>query len=93
VFSVADRGTGVPPSERERIFEPFYRRSGSPDVGGTGLGLSIARGIVEAQGGRLDLDERPGGGSVFSLRVPAIATADLQRSTELLAGERKSSSS
>jgi two-component system sensor histidine kinase KdpD len=92
VFSVADRGAGVPTTERERIFEPFYRRSGSPDVGGTGLGLSIARGIAEAQGGRLDLDDRPGGGSVFSLRVPGIATADLQRTTELLAGERESSS-
>jgi two-component system, OmpR family, sensor histidine kinase KdpD len=92
VFGVADRGAGVPATEHERIFEPFYRRSGSPDVGGTGLGLSIARGIAAAQGGRLDLDDRAGGGSVFSLRVPGIATADLQRPTELLAGERESSS-
>jgi two-component system, OmpR family, sensor histidine kinase KdpD len=92
VFSVADRGAGVPTTERERVFEPFYRRSGSPDVGGTGLGLSIARGIAAAQSGRLDLDDREGGGSVFSLRVPGIATADLQRPTEPLAGERESSS-
>ena len=92
VFSVADRGAGVPMPERERIFEPFYRRSGSPDVGGTGLGLSIALGIAVAQGGRLDLNDRAGGGSVFSLRVPGIATADLQRPTELPAGERESSS-
>ena len=83
VFSVADRGPGVPRAERERIFEPFYRkpgvRSGSPDVGGAGLGLSIARGIAAAQGGGLDVADRPGGGSVFSLRVPAIPSAALDQ--------------
>jgi two-component system sensor histidine kinase KdpD len=73
VFSVADRGPGVPDSERDRIFEPFYRRRTSePDVGGAGLGLSIARGIAEAQGGRVSFADRPGGGSVFSVRVPAL---------------------
>lgn len=79
VFAVADRGPGVPRAERGRIFEAFYRRpgprSGAPDVGGAGLGLSIARGIAVAQGGGLDLEERPGGGSVFRFRVPAIATS------------------
>jgi two-component system, OmpR family, sensor histidine kinase KdpD len=77
VFSVADRGPGVPRGERERIFEPFYRRVASADVGGAGLGLSIARGIATAQGGGLDLEDRPGGGSVFRLRVPAIPAAAL----------------
>lgn len=71
VFSVADRGPGIPAAERERIFEPFYRPPGTPpDAGGAGLGLSIARGIAAAQGGSLTLDDREGGGSVFSLRVP-----------------------
>jgi two-component system sensor histidine kinase KdpD len=71
VFEVLDRGSGVAANQRERIFEPFYRPPGtSPDAGGAGLGLSIARGIAEAQGGSLTLDERTGGGSVFSLRVP-----------------------
>ena len=79
VFAVADRGPGVPHSERERIFEPFYRRSASPDVGGAGLGLSIARGIATAQGGGLDVADRPGGGTVFSLRVPAIPSAALDQ--------------
>jgi len=79
VFSVADRGPGVPRSERERIFEPFYRRAGSPEAGGAGLGLSIARGIAMAQGGGLDLADRPGGGAEFRLRVPAIPSAALER--------------
>jgi two-component system sensor histidine kinase KdpD len=74
-FSVADRGPGVPQEERTKIFEPYYRRPGvAPDAGGAGLGLSIARGIAEAQGGELEVDEREGGGSVFRLRVPAIVT-------------------
>ena len=78
-FSVADRGAGVPAGERDRIFEPFYRRlTTAPDVGGVGLGLSIARGIAEAQGGSVSLEDRPGGGSVFVLRVPAMSAEDLE---------------
>jgi two-component system sensor histidine kinase KdpD len=72
-FSVSDRGQGVPGAEGERIFEPFYRKPGlPPDVGGSGLGLSIARALVEAQGGSLVYEARVGGGSIFTLRVPAI---------------------
>ena len=69
---VADRGPGIPIAERERIFEPFYRpRSESPDVGHAGLGLSIARRLAELQGGRLHYEPRAGGGSVFTLVLPA----------------------
>lgn len=71
VLEVRDRGPGVPPEERERIFEPFYRgKSGGRRRRGAGLGLAIARSLAEAQGG--DLGHRPGaeGGSVFSLRLP-----------------------
>jgi two-component system sensor histidine kinase KdpD len=75
VIAVADRGAGVPAAERERIFEPFYRPAGAlPDgarPGGAGLGLAIARRLAAAQGGTLDYDDRPGGGSVFTLRLPA----------------------
>ena len=92
-FSVADRGPGVPLGERERIFEPFYRRSsGAPDVGGAGLGLSIARGIAEAQGGSVTLCDRDGGGSVFTLRVPAIDAGELGDGAELLDDDVRESS-
>jgi two-component system sensor histidine kinase KdpD len=70
--SVADRGPGVAPDEIERIFEPLYRPAGAPpDVGSAGLGLAIARQFAEAQGGSLRYTERPGGGSIFTLRLPA----------------------
>ena len=85
--SVLDRGPGIPPAERERIFEPFYRPLGTaPDVRGTGLGLSIARGLAVAQGGSVEFEPRPGGGSCFSLLVPvadhrsADAEAEASRS-------------
>jgi two-component system sensor histidine kinase KdpD len=73
VFEVADRGPGVPPLQRERIFEPFYRLPGAaPDIGGTGLGLYIARGLAEAQGGTVTYAPRLPHGSVFTLHLPAI---------------------
>jgi two-component system sensor histidine kinase KdpD len=74
--AVLDRGPGVPPEERERIFEPFYRPRGTPpDVRGTGLGLSIARGLAVAQGGGVEFEPREGGGASFSLLLPAADVA------------------
>jgi two-component system, OmpR family, sensor histidine kinase KdpD len=79
LIEVADRGPGVPPGEEQRIFEPFYRPSGSAsDVGSAGLGLSIARRMAEAQGGAVRYEPREGGGSMFVLRLPAADTAALE---------------
>ena len=78
-FAVSDRGPGVSPGQEERIFEPFYRAPGSPpDVGGAGLGLTIARRFAEAQHGTLSYKARPGGGSVFTLHLPAADLADAE---------------
>lgn len=72
-FVVADRGSGVPHAERDRIFEPFYRPPGvQADTHGAGLGLSISRALAQAQHGSLTVAPRDGGGSVFTLRLPAI---------------------
>jgi two-component system sensor histidine kinase KdpD len=72
VFRVADRGPGIIESERDRVFDAFYRPEGSiPDRGRAGLGLAIARSLAEAQHGSLVYRARPGGGSVFEVRLPA----------------------
>jgi two-component system phosphate regulon sensor histidine kinase PhoR len=71
-IAVADRGPGIPAADLPRIFERFYRvdRSRSRDPGGTGLGLSIVRHLVELHGGRVTAANRPGGGAVFTVRLP-----------------------
>jgi len=71
-FRVADRGPGVAASERERVFEPFYRAPGvTADVGGAGLGLAIASRLAAEQGGAVRHEPRPGGGSIFTLSLCA----------------------
>jgi signal transduction histidine kinase len=69
---LSDRGPGIPESEIERVFEPFYRveDSRNRETGGTGLGLSIAREVAEAHGGTLTLANRDGGGLVATLTLP-----------------------
>jgi signal transduction histidine kinase len=64
--AVADSGPGVPPSQRERIFRPFWSRGG----GGTGLGLAIASELAGALGGRIELESSADKGSRFELVLP-----------------------
>jgi two-component system sensor histidine kinase KdpD len=66
---VADRGPGLPAGAVARVFDKFYRGPGSTP-GGSGLGLSIVKGFMEAQGGRVTAEDRPGGGAQFTLRLP-----------------------
>lgn len=74
-LSVCDRGPGVPEALRERIFEPFYRLPGqAEEVGGVGLGLSLVRQIAAQHGGSVVCSLREGGGSCFSLSLPAAGT-------------------
>jgi two-component system sensor histidine kinase KdpD len=68
---VIDHGPGVPPGEREQIFEPFHRGARGADVPGAGLGLAIARGFAEANGGRLAVESHVGQGATFVLALPA----------------------
>jgi len=71
-ISVSDRGPGVPPEQRERIFEPFYRLPGHAEhAGGVGLGLSLVRQIALRHGGQVRCEAREGGGSRFVLSLPS----------------------
>lgn len=74
VVRVCDHGPGVPPDQRERIFEPFYRLPGASErSGGVGLGLALVRSIATRHGGSVHCEDRPDGaaGACFVLRVPA----------------------
>ena len=72
-WTVADRGVGIPPEDRPRLFERFF--SAASDAAGhragTGLGLPLALAIAQAHGGTIDVDSALGQGSTFTLRVPA----------------------
>lgn len=69
---VLDRGPGIPAAERDKVFQPFYRleNSRSRDTGGSGLGLAIVRQLADAQGWRVELAERTGGGLAAEVVLP-----------------------
>lgn len=71
-IAVSDEGPGIPPAERERIFDAFYQIDGSStrEHGGTGLGLSIVERLVHAHGGKVSVESTPGRGSTFRFTVP-----------------------
>ena len=77
-IEVADRGPGVDKADTDRIFDKFYRAR-EREGGGVGLGLTICRGIVSAHGGRIWVEERPGGGAVFRFTLPLEASASGDR--------------
>jgi signal transduction histidine kinase len=72
VLEVADRGPGVPPEMRERVFERFARAGGDGERSrGSGLGLAIVRAVVDAHGGSVELLDAEGGGARFVVTLPA----------------------
>ena len=72
VFRIEDRGCGIPESDQERLFNPFFTTRAS----GTGLGLAIAHRVVDAHGGHIQVSDRAGGGTSFEVRVPAKTDLD-----------------
>ena len=71
-ITVADDGIGIDPRHRDRVFKMFQRLHDREAFEGTGIGLAICRKIVERQGGKIQVDGREGGGSVFSFTLPAV---------------------
>jgi two-component system sensor histidine kinase KdpD len=70
LVSVSDTGPGIPPEQRERIFERFVQGQDGAETGAAGLGLAIVRDIVQAHGGRIRLESEVGKGSRFTLELP-----------------------
>jgi signal transduction histidine kinase len=68
-ISVCDRGPGIPPEVRDRVFEPFF----TTRVNGTGLGLAIAKRMMELQEGTVALKDRPEGGTIAEITIPRAA--------------------
>ena len=76
IISIADRGPGIPAADRERVFDKFYRvmETQTARIIGSGLGLAVSRGLVEAHGGRIWVENRKGGGAIFRFTLPLEKT-------------------
>ena len=72
IIGITDHGKGISPQEQARIFERFYRVQNGSGKGGYGLGLFMVRHIVEAHGGRIEVESEPGRGSCFRLIFPVV---------------------
>ena len=64
------KGSAFPEQDLERIFDKFYRVSRPENIQGTGLGLAISKGIIEAHGGTIRAENRPGGGTIMTIQIP-----------------------
>jgi two-component system sensor histidine kinase KdpD len=75
---VIDRGPGVSPADRERVFQPFQRLGDRSTQAGVGLGLAVARGFVHAMAGEISLEDTPGGGLTVLFDLPAADSAAIE---------------
>lgn len=83
-LAVRDRGPGIVPGERDRLFDRFYRGAAGRQRFGTGMGLAITKGLTAAQGGTVRAEPAPGGGACFVMVIPARSRT---LAPDVLAGE------
>jgi PAS domain S-box-containing protein len=72
IFQIKDKGIGIPKSDRQRIFEPFYRGSNVNNIPGNGLGLAIVNNIINIHDGQIVVDSKEGVGTIFTVTIPAL---------------------
>jgi two-component system sensor histidine kinase MprB len=89
VLTVRDHGPGIPPADRPHVFDRFYRGSGGRDRPGSGLGLAIVRQVAETHGGSIAVDDAPGGGARFELRLPALQVTDAPGPDDVVASAQR----
>ena len=80
LIEIADHGRGLPEGSEQQVFDKFFRASSAP---GVGLGLAVVRGLVEAHGGTIVAGNRPGGGALFTIALPAATPPPPAPGTEL----------
>ncbi len=78
-LSIADTGIGIPADALPHVFEKFFRVPGQSKGAGTGLGLAIVQEIVVAHGGTIACESRPGKGTEFRIRLPALRESSAGR--------------
>ena len=81
-LEVADEGPGIPESDRELVFERFYRATESRTMPGSGLGLAIVRQVVVTHGGTIDARSAPGGGALLHMELPGTPTSPEESDNE-----------
>ena len=74
---ISDRGPGIPSEARDTVFQPFQRMGDSPNREGVGLGLSVARGLLEAMGNELVIEDTPGGGTTMVIAMKIAGSIDV----------------
>ncbi len=90
---VVDRGPGIPPQDRERVFTPFQRQGDTDNRAGLGLGLALSRGLIEAMGGTLEAEDTPGGGLTMVITLPRAPAAAGEESAQPGQREREAPAS
>jgi two-component system sensor histidine kinase KdpD len=80
---ISDRGPGIPPDARDMAFQPFQRMGDSPNREGVGLGLAVARGLVEAMGSELVIEDTPGGGTTMVIALDVAGGIDAPLAPEV----------
>jgi len=77
IFLVRDRGIGIPPEDRSRLFEPFHRASNVGTLQGTGLGLAIVKKCIDLHGGEIGFESDVGRGTTFTVKLPLVNSRTL----------------
>jgi signal transduction histidine kinase len=81
IFQIQDKGIGIPASDLQKLFEPFYRGQNVGTIKGSGLGLTIVKKLIDLHGGRIEVESEVGVGTTFTIALPTTQKPTKQRSS------------